>query len=527
MSIRFLPLFVLIVLLGISAPQLNAQATQSSDAPTAEVIDQVATSGPFQPNWKSLENYEIPEWYKDAKLGIFIHWGLYSVPAFGSEWYPRNMYIEKDGWAGRVWRHHREKYGADFGYKDFIPDFKAEKFDAESWVKLFKDAGAKYIVPVAEHHDGFPMYANSYTQWDASEMGPKRDVIAELEKATRSAGLKFGVSSHRAFNWAYFVRRKEFDNSRPELEDFYGRAIPELFEKDAHDYKDDNYPLVQDVFKREWLLRTSELVTKFNPDLIWFDFGIAPNKKKPYSEQPFEEYLQKFSAFYYNYNAKNDREAIINYKWNAYPEKAAVLDLERSKMDKIRRPFWQTDTAVSSSSWGYTENQKYKSPDRLVDDLVDIVSKNGCLLLNVGPRSDGTIPQQDQDILLAIGAWLKVNGEAIYKSRPWTIYGEGPTGTATGHLSENKNKPFTPQDIRFTTVGGALYVTPLGWPKDGTVTVKSLAKNSELYPDEIKNVTLLGSDAKLKWTRDQEGLKVELPKEQPSKFAYVLKVTKS
>ncbi len=358
-------------------------------------IDAVAGSGPFQPEWKSLEQYQIPEWYKDAKLGIFIHWGVYSVPAFGSEWYPRNMYINKEGWQGKVFRHHQETWGdqSEFGYKDFIPMFKAEKFDPAAWSKLFKEAGAKYIVPVAEHHDGFPMYACGFTKWDASEMGPKRDLIAELEVAARAEGLKFGVSSHRAFNWLYFVRNESFDNADPKYAGLYGRPLPFLFKEDAANYKE-NWPPQDDEFKDEWLVRTAELVDKFNPDLIWFDFGIANDNEQDRDQQPFVGQLKRFTSYYYNHAAARGREAIINYKWNAFPEKAAVLDLERSKMDEIRHPFWQTDTAVSSSSWGYTENQKYKSPDRLVDDLVDIVSKNGCLLLNVGPRPDGTIPRK-------------------------------------------------------------------------------------------------------------------------------------
>ncbi|WP_253154543.1 alpha-L-fucosidase [Stieleria tagensis] len=488
-------------------------------------IDRVSTAGPFQPDWNSLEQYKIPEWYKDAKLGIFIHWGVYSVPAFGSEWYPRQMYIDSPRRGQNFFEHHVKTYGpqSEFGYKDFIPMFKAEKFDPQQWVELFKDAGARYIVPVAEHHDGFPMYACSYTQWDASEMGPRRDVIAELSEATREAGLKFGVSSHRAFNWAYYVRRPGFDNADPRYEGLYGRAIPELFKADAADYQK-HWPPFDQQFKDEWLTRTAELVDRFNPDLVWFDFGIAPHQEEPYEQQPLVDQLRKFAAYYYNHAAENDREAIINYKWNAYPERAAVLDLERSSMDKIREPFWQTDTAVSSSSWGYTKDQQYKTPNRLVDDLVDIVSKNGCLLLNIGPRADGTIPDEDQQILRAIGNWLKVNGEAIYETRPWVSFGEGPTRTATGHLSEKKNKGFTAQDIRFTTKGDALYAIALDWPANRSVKIKTLREGSEQYPNEIGSVSMLGSNATLKWTRDDEGLVVQLPDQRPTEFAYVLKI---
>lgn len=497
----------------------------AENPPTLKSIDRLAAAGPFQPTWESLEEYDIPTWYQDAKLGIFIHWGVYSVPAHGSEWYPRQMYIDAPRRGENIFEYHKATYGPQdkFGYKDFIPQFRAEKFNPQEWVQLFRDSGAKYVVPVAEHHDGFPMYACSHTRWDASEMGPRRDVIEDLGKAVRAAGLKFGVSSHRAFNWIYYVRQPGFDNADPKYADLYGRAIPELFQPYAADYKN-HWPAYDQQFKDEWLTRTAELVDKFEPDLIWFDFGIAPQQEAPYDQQPLVDHLKRFAAYYYNHAARRGSKAIINYKWNAFPERAAVLDLERSKMDKIRQPFWQTDTAVSSSSWGFTRNQKYKKPNRLVDDLIDIVSKNGCLLLNIGPRADGTIPDQDQQILRAIGGWLKVNGEAIYGTRPWKIYGEGPTATATGHLSERRNKAFTPEDIRFTRRGETLYVIPLGWPPNGEVTIRSLGTKGGLFPDTIRSISLLGSSAEVTWSRSETELTVQLPDEKPSEFAYVLKV---
>ncbi len=487
------------------------------------------SKGPFQDQWSSLEKYDIPQWYKDAKFGIFIHWGAYSVPAFGSEWYPRQMYIDTKRRGDNFFQHHVDKYGPqkEFGYKDFIPQFKAEKFDAARWAKLFKDAGARYVIPVAEHHDGFPMYDCSFTKWDATEMGPKRDVIAELSKAVRDEGMKFGVSSHRAFNWMFYVRDESFDNSDPQFADLYGRPMPFLFEENAANYQENFVP--QDKqFKDDWLARSCELVDKYQPDVFWFDFGITPGlREATYDSNPFGEHLQKFAAYYYNQTAnKADGMGIINYKWGAFPEKAAVLDKERSKMAEIRKPFWQTDTAVSSSSWGYTENQKYKTPGRLINDLIDIVSKNGCLLLNVGPRSDGTIPEQDRAILMAIGDWLKVNGEAIYDTTYWKTFGEGPTAVSTGHVSESKDKPFVAEDLRFTARGEVLYVTGLKWPKDNQITVKTLAEGSQHYPDKVASVQLLGSDSQLKWTRDASGLTVQLPSTPPSEFAYVLKVSK-
>lgn len=513
---------------AFSKPNHDPTQPHPSVEPALAKIQAGVDLGPFKPKWSSLESYEIPQWYKDAKFGIFIHWGAYSVPAFGSEWYPRQMYINRGRRGDNFFQHHVETYGPQktFGYKDFIPQFKAEKFDASAWAKLFKETGARYIVPVAEHHDGFPMYDCAFTRWDASEMGPKRDIIQELSDAVRAEGMKFGVSSHRAFNWMFYVRNKDFDNADPQYADLYGRPMPFLFNENAWDYRN-HFPPQDQQFKDDWLARTCELVDKYQPDLFWFDFAITPKREVTPEANPFAEHLQRFAAYYYNRSSEwSDGIGVINYKWNAFPEEAAVLDKERSKMAEIRKPFWQTDTAVSASSWGYTQNQRYKKPDRLVDDLVDIVSKNGCLLLNVGPRPDGTIPEEDQAILKAIGSWLEINGEAIYNTTYWKTFGEGPTSVNTGHVSESKDKPFTAKDLRFTTRDGILYVTGLAWPESNEITIKTLAKGSQHYSEAISSISMLGSDAKLTWTRDENGLTVQLPSDKPAEFAYVLKVTK-
>jgi alpha-L-fucosidase len=498
-----------------------------ADEPLDSLVSQarrIAAAGPFQPNWQSLEGYEVPTWYKDAKFGIFIHWGVYCVPAYLSEWYPRFMYIDQDTWRGNAYQHHRETYGpqAKFGYKDFIPQLTAEKFDATRWAELFEQAGARYVVPVAEHHDGFPMYDCSLTKWNAVQMGPRRDIVGELARAVRAKGLKFGVSSHRAFNWAYFGRRADFDTVDPQNFGLYGRDIDYLYDKGFADYKKNPWPPHDKQFKDDWLARTCELVDKYQPDLVWFDFGIAPSWVTSYNENPFAEHLQVFAAYYYNRAAEKKSSAIINYKFHAFPEKAAVLDLERSKMDRIRRPFWQTDTAVSTNSWGYVKNQKYKPVNRLVDDLVDIVSKNGCLLLNIGPKADGTIPVHEQEMLRDIGQWLSVNGEAIYGTRPWNVYGEGPTGTATGHLSEKKNKAFTAEDIRFTTKDGILYAVALAWPQDGKINIARLGTGQSDI--RISHIELLGSHADIAWERSKAQLTVTMPDKQPCDHAYVLKI---
>jgi len=481
-------------------------AAQSDDQKvnnTLKAVDDVVAQGPFRASWESLETYTVPEWYQNAKFGIFIHWGVYSVPAFDNEWYPRNMYLEDNP----VFKHHVATYGpqSQFGYKDFIPRFKAEKFDANDWADLFRKAGAKYVVPVAEHHDGFPMYDCSFTEWSAAKMGPKRDIVGELAAAVRKRGLHFGASSHRAEHWWFFNGGTTFDSDvkDPRYAGLYGPAQPDKTQPDKA-YLDD------------WLARTAEIVEKYQPEVLWFDWWI---------EQPaFQPYLQRLAAYYYNRGAQWKRGVAINYKLKTFPERAAVLDIERGKLDTMRPLFWQTDTSVSVKSWGYIENDQFRTPGSLVGDLVDIVSKNGCLLLNVGPKSDGTIPVEVEKTLLEIGQWLAVNGEAIYGTRTWKVYGEGPTQVVGGSFKDTESKPFTGEDIRFTSKGDTLYAIALAWPENGRLTIKSLAADLSLTKQEIKTVQLLGSKAKLKWTRSADGLTVELPAQKPCEHAFAFKI---
>ncbi len=514
---------LLIAILGSLTTSLPADERIDT---AVERAKEVAAEGPFEPTWASLEQYEIPQWYKDAKFGIFIHWGVYCVPAYMSEWYPRMMYIDQDTWRGNAFKHHRETYGpqSEFGYKDFIPRFTAERFDATQWAELFDQSGAKYVVPVAEHHDGFPMYDCAYTNWNAAKMGPKRDIVGELEQAVRARGMRFGVSSHRAFNWAYYGRRADFDTVAPENFGLYGRDIDYLYTEGFANYSKNHWPPHDKQFKDNWLARTCELVDKYNPDLVWFDFGIAPSWIESHDTNPFAEHLKTFAAYYYNRAAERDGSAIVNYKFNAFPEKAAVLDLERSKMDQIRNPFWQTDTAVSTNSWGYISTHKYKPVNRLVDDLIDIVAKNGCLLLNIGPKADGTIPAHEQEMLREIGRWLTINGEAIYGTAHWFTYGEGPTGTATGHISEQKNKAFTAEDIRFTTKGELLYAIVLDWPNGGSVTIESLKAGVETPGGKIANIQLLGCDQAIEWTQNDNELTIQVPNRRPCDHAFVFRI---
>ena len=460
-------------------------------------------AGPFGPTWESLAGYTVPEWYRDAKFGIFIHWGVYAVPAFGNEWYPRNMYLQDQP----AYQHHLDTYGPhkEFGYKDFIPQLTAEEFDAGEWADLFAKSGAKYVVPVAEHHDGFPMYDTELSEWCAAKMGPKRDTIGELAAAVRERGMVFGVSSHRAEHWWFFDGGLQFESDvqDPQYAGLYGPARPKDTQPDEE-------------FLEDWLARCCELVDKYRPQVFWFDWWIE--------EPAFEPYRRKFAAHYYNRAAEWGLGVAINYKNEAYPPKAAVYDIERGQLNDIGEHFWQTDTSVSKNSWGYIADQDYKTAGSIIHDLVDIVSKNGCLLLNVCPKPDGTIPEPEQEMLLEIGEWLSVNGEAIYGTRPWKVFGEGPTEVETGGFTDTKREAFTARDIRFTTQGDVLYAIVLGWPESGEVTVQSLSSNLRLHPGQIGSVELLGSEEGLQWSRDGCGLTVKLPGGKPCQHACVLKI---
>jgi alpha-L-fucosidase len=481
---------------------MNKHKTISS---RLKAIDTTIAKGPFKPDWESLSEYRIPQWYKDAKFGIFIHWGVYSVPAFGNEWYPREMYCKQS----TCYAHHLAVHGkhSEFGYKDFIPQFTAKNFNALDWTGLFKRAGAKFVVPVAEHHDGFAMYQTDLSPWNAAAMGPKRDIIKELADASRVNNLIFGLSSHRAEHWWFFNGGMEFDSDvkSGKYADFYGPAKPRETAPDK-------------TYLNDWLMRTCELVDKYEPAIVWFDWWIE--------EASFASYLKKFGAYLYNRGARWKYRPAINYKMEAFAPEAAVFDIERGQLSGIRPLFWQTDTSVSKNSWGYISHHDYKKATSLVHDLVDIVSKNGALLLNIGPRPDGTIPDEERARLLAIGAWLKINGEAIYETRPWKVFGEGPTQVAEGGFTELKRSEFTHADVRFTTRGNnVLYAIVLGWPPERKLCIRKLSENNRHAPLEITGVSLLGSSSKISWKRSNEGLSVALPAEKPCEHAIVLKIT--
>ena len=466
----------------------------------------------YEPTWESLAQYTVPDWYLDGKFGIFIHWGLYAVPAFGNEWYPRNMYQQ----GTKEFQHHVETYGpqSEFGYKDFIPMFKAEKYDPDAWAKLFAEAGAKFVVPVAEHHDGFAMYDTELSKWNAAKMGPQRDLIGELAEAVRAHGLVFGLSSHRAEHWWFMNGGKTFDSDvqDPAYADFYGPAQPHDPDWKSLDWQ----PRPDARFLEDWLARTCELVDKYRPQLVWFDWWIEQTVFKPY--------LQRFATYYYNRGEEWGKGVTINYKNAAFSPGVAVYDVERGQLKGINPHFWQTDTSVSKNSWGYITHHEYKTAGDIVGDLVDIVSKNGALLLNVGPHPDGTIPEPEVVMLREIGQWLAVNGEAIYGTHPWTRFGEGPTDVQEGGFTDTKRAAYTSADIRFTTKGdpakdGTLYAICLGWPETAWC-IQTLG----ISAGKVSSVALLGSDVKLLWKQDADRLMVHAPADKPCEYAYTLKI---
>ncbi len=493
------------------------RASAKYDGPRTSLlndVDRIGHQGPFRPDWESLQKYEVPEWYKDAKFGIFIHWGVYSVPAFGSEWYPRDMYRQDSD----VFKHHLASYGPQdkFGYKDFVPMLKAEKFDPAAWARLFKDAGAKYVVPVAEHHDGFAMYDSGISDWTAAKMGPHRDVIGDLAKAVRAEGLHFGASSHRVEHNFFLGVGRNFpsDVNDPEYAAFYGPAHNWLENKRGTPLAND-FTFVSSEWANDWLARSTEIVEKYHPDIMYFDWWIG----QPY----IRPNLTRFAAFYYNASLKyGDHLGVINYKDWALEEHSAVLDLERGQLGEIRPLYWQTDTSISNKSWGYINNDTFKSPQFVINQLIDIVSKNGNLLLNIGPRSDGTIPEEVQRVLMEVGAWLKVNGEAIYGTRPWKAYGEGPTKVAAGSFHDTDTASYTADDFRFTTKGNTLYALELGWPSSREAVIHALGSDA-LGGREIKSVTLLGSD-ELQFDQKPDGVYLSLPAQAPGKYAYAFRI---
>lgn len=465
----------------------------------------------YKPSWNSLKNWRTPQWLRDGKFGIYTHWGVYAVPAQGPNgtWYANQVYTKADS---PQRKYHEATYGPleKFGYKDFIPMFTGEKFNADEWADLFEKSGARFAGPVAEHHDGFSMWDTKYSDWNAAKMGPKRDVVGELSKAIKKHNMKFVTAFHHAENWFYFPTwDKRYDCGDPRYSGLYGQ----IHEKGA---------LPDKAFLDRWEGKIIEVIDKYDPDFIWFDYGL---------ELITDSYKEDMMAYYYNKAAERHKDVVISYKGHHLPPGVGLLDLELEQEADLTYYEWITDTSIDDGDgWGYVKGLGFKSVDNLIDNLVDRVSKNGYLLLNVGPKPDGSIPEEAKERLMAMGNWLKINGDAIYGTTSWVTPGEGPTALKkTGGFNEQNNLKFTAQDIRFTVKDNNLYAIVLDWPGE-KLLIKSFAASgltwAGLYPSEIASVTMLGDGKELKWEMTREGLNIMLPKNKPCEYAYSIKIVR-
>ncbi len=469
----------------------------------------------FELDWSNLER-ECPQWFRDAKFGIYFHFGPYSVPAYDNEWYSTYMYRNTPSHHGLdLKKYHEETYGplSKFGYKDFIPMFKAEKFNAAEWADIMVRAGAKYGGPVTEHADGFAMWDSEINRFNAADMGPKKDIVGLMEKEIRKRGMKFIATFHHQWKWGWYSSNDPMaDSSEPENFDLYGEVTPISAFRQKEEINHP-IPMPTERFSRQWCDEVNEVVDLYKPDLVYFD-----NRTEIISE----EHRKRMMDHYYSSGDKNNQEVIVTYKFKDFPKSTAVEDLECGRMAEVRDFVWQNDDKMEWESWSYVENSRFKEPFRVIHSLVDVVSKNGNLLLNVGPKADGTIPEEAKKILYRVGDWLQVNGEAIYGTRPFTISGEGPTEVIEGHFSEDKQKDFTEKDIRFTTKGDVLYLFVLGVP---TADINSVNLSLASY-GKIRNITTLGSDEKVNWEQKESVLTIKKPESVPFTETVVYKIIK-
>ena len=474
----------------------------------------------FEPTVESLRHYQTAEWFRDAKFGIYVHWGVYSVAERG-EWYAREMYEE----GSPTYQYHVEKYGhpSKFGYKDLIPLWNAEKFDADAWLALFKEAGDRYFTPCAIHHDGFSLGRSNLTPYNAANMGPKRDLLEEMHAATLKAGLRWGFTTHfdRTLSWIQTSHGADkkgpladvpYDGNDPKYQDLY---MPKYYDNNRADTE--NPPV---MWREYCLLRHRELIELYKPDFYYFDSAV------PFAgDDRGRTGLQIFAEFYNaNIAHHNGRlEGVIAYKGDKGPNRApyfagiATLDIERGRSNKTLADPWQTDDSIGP--WGYNSTVRYKNADAVVDKLIDIVSKNGNLLLNVPPKADGTFDDATVALLKRIGKWLNVNGEAIYATRPWTVFGEGPEPRMG---DRDTTSAYTAGNFRFTTSkdGKTVYVIQMAAPRIGEkFSVATFGKGRVGGSLSIEAIKLVGSDAVIEWSRTDAGLEItalQRPMNSPS-----------
>jgi alpha-L-fucosidase len=474
--------------IGLDLKKAKALEERNLASSTAEV-DGLLASGPFKPNWDSLHGHQDADWFRDAKFGIYTHWGPVTVGSSFSpgdaEWYGNQMYMPSHA----AFEYHKKTFGDQHsvGYKDIIPKFTGERFDANKWADVVAQSGAKFAGPVAMHHDNFALWNSSLTRWNSVAMGPRRDIVAELATAYRSKGLKFITTFHHGFAWQYYEPSFAFDGANPDNDDLYTEVHAPKAKPSKH-------------FQDRWLADVYEVLNRYQPELIYFDFEftavITP------------EYQQKLFATAYDWAAKNGRTISVTQKDRAVHAHTGILDFERGREDAITPYPWLDDTAIGP--WFYVAAEKLKTPAYLVGLLADIVAKNGCMLLDIAPMVDGTLPEESVSILRKVGAWLGVNGEAIYGTRPFSVYGEGPTRNVGGAgFSENNDKPFTGQDVRYTTKGDALYAIFLGRP-ERTVTLASV-NPQKVTAGGIHDIRVVGTGERVRWHASGDCITLDIP----------------
>jgi Alpha-L-fucosidase len=518
----------------------------------AQDANEVMATGKFQPTWESLGQYKVPAWFRNAKFGIWAHWGPQCEPEEG-DWYARAMYNE----GSREYKAHLAKYGhpSEFGFKDVCNAWKADQWGPETLVKLYKKAGARYFFAMANHHDNFDMWDSKYQPWNSVAIGPKKNIIDGWAKAARKNGLYFGASIHAAHAWTWYETAQRSDKEGPKAGVPYDGKLTKADGKgkwwdglDPQDLYAQNHPLSKGsentgtihsqwewgngasvpsaAYCSKFYDRTVDLINKYNPDLLYFDDTALPL-------WPVSNVGLKIAAHFYNHNMQthngNLNGVIFGKILTPEQKKAIVWDVERGAPDKIQELPWQTCTCIGE--WHYRrsvyDQNRYKSAKTVIQMLADIVSKNGNLLLNIPVRGNGTIDDKEVKVVEEIGKWMSVNSEGIYDTRPWKIFGEGPSADNSNPINaqgfnEGRVK-YSAKDIRFTTKNGVLYAIVLSWPEDGKVVIKSLSKNNPLHPDKIKSVELLGS-GKVRYARSEEGMIITLPSQKKSDIAMVLKI---
>ncbi|MGO9114355.1 MAG: alpha-L-fucosidase [Thermoguttaceae bacterium] len=500
--------------------------------------------GPFQPTWESLANYHVPDWYRDAKLGIWAHWGPQCQPEMG-DWYAQRMYQPNNA----AYKFHLAKYGhpSKFGFKDVIHEWKADKWDPERLISLYKRAGAKFFAAMANHHDNFDMFDSKFQPWNSVAIGPKKDIVGGWAKAARAAGLRLAISCHGDRAWSWYQNAQHADSTGPlagvpydgRMTKADGKGLwwdgldPQDLYAQYHavgryNWQQSGNPPLDKAYVEKFFNRTIDLIDKYRPDILYFDDTILPI-------YPASDIGLRIAAYLYNTNlAQNGGklEAVMTGKGlNTQQRRALVLDVERGVTNGGETPPWQTDTCIGS--WHYErsvfDRHRYKKPGQVVQMSIDIVSKNGNLMLSIPVRGDGTIDEDEVACVEGIGKWMAPNGEGIFGTRPWTVYGEGPsvsTPAARGRFGGAQDvRPYTTEDIRFTSKGDLLYAFVMAWPADGRATIKTLTQGSKQYPKEVARVELLGSEGPLAFSRDAAGLVVTLPQAKPNDYAYALRIT--